>query len=108
MPLSEHEQRQLQQIEQALSRDDPTFGRRMRALDPRVRRARTLIQALFAVLAGAGLLTAGMVTGRVYLTAAGVMIVLLAVVRAVASGRRWVTEGRRRRKMTGRPRGSGP
>jgi hypothetical protein len=36
VPLPEHEQRQLQQIEQALCRDDPKFGRLMRAIDPRV------------------------------------------------------------------------
>ena len=29
MPLSEHEQRQLEQIEQALRADDPRFARRM-------------------------------------------------------------------------------
>jgi len=32
MPLPEHEQRRLQEIEQALYRDDPKFGRRMRQL----------------------------------------------------------------------------
>ena len=31
MPLPEHEQRQLQEIEQALYRDDPKFARLMRA-----------------------------------------------------------------------------
>jgi len=36
MPLPEHEQRQLQEIEQALCRDDPKFVRLMRAGDPRV------------------------------------------------------------------------
>jgi len=36
MPLPEDEQRQLQEIEQALYRDDPKFGHLMRASDPRV------------------------------------------------------------------------
>ena len=79
VPLSEHEQRQLRQIEQALYRDDPKFGRRMRATDPRVRYERTLMQALLGVVIGAGLLPAGAVTHRVYLQAAGVVIVLLSL-----------------------------
>ena len=35
MSLPEDEQRQLQEIEQALCRDDPKFARRIRATDPR-------------------------------------------------------------------------
>jgi hypothetical protein len=65
MPLPEHEQRQLQQIEQALYRDDPKFGRRMRASDPRMRYGRKLLQALLGAVIGAGLLAAGAVTTTV-------------------------------------------
>ena len=88
MPLPEHEQRQLQQIEQALCRADPKFGRLMRIGDPRVHYARKLLRALLGVVIGAGLLVAGAVTGHVYLGAAGVVIVLLALAWAVASWRR--------------------
>jgi hypothetical protein len=89
MPLPEHEQRQLQEIEQALYRDDPEFGRRMRASDPRAHYARKLIQALLGVVIGAGLLPTGAVTHRAYLEAAGVVIVLLSLVWAVVSWRRY-------------------
>jgi len=89
MPLPEHEQRQLQEIEQALCRDDPEFGRLMRAGDPRVRYERKLLQALPGMVIGAGLLPAGAVTHRVYLVVAGVVIVLLSLVRAVVSWRRY-------------------
>ena len=89
MPLPEHEQRQLQQIEQALYRDDPKFGRRMRASDPRVHYRRKLIPALLGVLIGVGLLPAGAVTHRVYLEAAGVVIVLLSLAWAAVSWRRY-------------------
>jgi len=75
MPLPEHEQRQLQQIEQALYRDDPKFGRRM--------------LALLGVVIGAGLLSAGAVTHRAYLVAVGVVIVLLSLAWAVVSWRRY-------------------
>jgi hypothetical protein len=79
MPLPEHEQRQLQEIEQALYRDDPKFARLMRAGDPRVHHERKLMQALLGVVIGVGLLAAGAVTHRVYLEAAGVVIVLLSL-----------------------------
>ena len=89
MPLPEDEQRQLQEIEQALYRDDPKFVRLMRATDPRVRYERKLRHALLGVVIGAGLLAAGAVTHRVYLGAAGVVVVLLTLVWAVVSWRRY-------------------
>ena len=101
MPLPEHERRQLQQIEQALCRDDPKFVRLMRASDPRVHYERKLLQALPGVVIGAGLLAAGAVTHRVYLEAAGVVIVLLSLVRAVASWRRHVARVRPARSRPG-------
>ena len=75
--LPEDEQRQLQEIKQALCRDDPKFGRLMRAGDPRVDYERKLMQALLGVMIGVGLLPAGAVTHPVYLEAVGVVIVLL-------------------------------
>ena len=112
MPLPEHEQRQLQQIEQALCRDDPKFGRLMRAGDPRVRYERKLMQALPGVVIGAGLLVAGVVARRVYLEAAGVVIVLLSLVWAVVSWRRYVARVRPRVPRRGprrrRARSTGP
>jgi hypothetical protein len=88
VPLSEHEQRQLEQIEQALYREDPKFGRLVRSSDPRVHYKRKLAQALIGVIVGAGLLAAGVVTHRMYLEAAGAAILLLSVVWAVVSWRR--------------------
>ncbi len=101
MPLPEHEQRQLQQIEQALYRDDPKFGRRMRASDPRMRYGRKLLQALLGAVIGVGLLAAGVVIHRVYLDAAGVVIVLLSLVWAVVSWRRYVARVRPARSGAG-------
>ena len=101
MPLPEHEQRQLQQIEQALYRDDPKFGRLMRAGDPRVHYERKLMQALPGVVIGAGLLVARAVTRRVYLEAAGVVIVLLSLAWAVVTWRRYVAGVRPARSRAG-------
>ena len=101
MPLPEHEQRQLQQIERALYRDDPKFGRLMRASDPRMRYERKLVQVLPGVVIGAGLFAAGAVTHRVYLDAAGVVIVLVSLVWAVVSWRRYVARVRPARSRAG-------
>ncbi len=101
MPLPEHEQRQLQEIEQALYRDDPKFARLMRASDPRVHHERKLMQALLGAVLGAGLLAAGAVTHRVYLDAVGVVIVLLSLVRVVVSWRRYVARVRPTRSRAG-------
>jgi hypothetical protein len=99
--LPEDEQRQLQEIEQALYRDDPKFGRRMRASDPQVRYKRKLLQALLGIVVGVGLLPAGAITHRVYLEAVGVVIVLLSLVWAVVSWRRYVARVRPARSRAG-------
>ena len=99
--LPEDEQRQLQEIERALYRDDPKFGRRMRASDPRVHYERKLLQALLGVVIGVGLLPAGAVTHRVYLEAAGVVIVLLSLAWAAVSWRRYVARVRPARSGAG-------
>jgi Protein of unknown function (DUF3040) len=88
VPLSEHEQRQLEQIEQALYREDPKFGRLVRSSDPRVHYKRKLLQALIGVLIGAGALAAGLVTHRVYLQAAGAVVLVLSLLWMMVTWRR--------------------
>jgi hypothetical protein len=88
VPLSEHEQRQLEQIEQALYREDPKFGRLVRSSDPRVHYKRKLVQALVGILIGGGALAAGVVTHRVYLEAVGAAVVALSLLWAMVSWRR--------------------
>ena len=62
MPLSEHEQRALEQIERALYAEDPKFAHSWRAkADVRsVRRAR-IVRGVAAVIIGLGLLLGGVV-----------------------------------------------
>jgi len=88
VPLSEHEQRQLEQIEQALYREDPKFGRLVRSSDPRVHYKRKLVQALIGMLVGAGLIAAGVVTRHLYLEAAGAAVMLLSLAWALVTWRR--------------------
>lgn len=100
VPLSEHEQRQLEQIEQALYREDPKFGRLVRSSDPRVHYKRKLAQGLIGVVIGAALLAAGIVTHRVYMEAAGAAIALLSLIYAVVSWRRHAARVRPPRTKT--------
>jgi hypothetical protein len=62
VPLSEHEQRALEQIERALYADDPKFAHSWRAKADvhSVRRAR-IVRGIAAVLVGLGLLLGGVV-----------------------------------------------
>jgi hypothetical protein len=111
VPLSEHEQRQLEQIEQALYREDPKFGRVVRSSDPRVHYKRKLVQAFVGVLAGAGAVAAGLVThtARLYLEAAGAALVVLSLVWAIVSWRRHAARVRPvRTKVVSQPQAAGP
>jgi hypothetical protein len=108
VPLSEHEQRQLEQIEQALYREDPKFGRLVRSSDPRVHYKRKLVQALAGVVIGGGALAAGVITHRQYLEAAGGAVVLLALVWALVSWRRHAARVRPARAKISPARAAGP
>src|SRR5580693_1575491 len=90
VPLSDHEQRQLEQIEQALYREDPKFGRFVRSSDPRVHYKRKILQALVGVLIGAGLVAAGVVTHHIYLEAAAAVVLLVSMVWAITNWRQHV------------------
>ena len=61
VPLSEHEQRQLDQIERALYAEDPKFANAVRSTDPHVHYKRRLVQAGLGVFLGICLVMAGVV-----------------------------------------------
>jgi Protein of unknown function (DUF3040) len=96
MPLSEHERRQLEQIEQALGADDPRFADAVRAADPRVHYKRRVIAAALGFLIGVGLLLAGVVINVILLAVAGFAVMLACSLWAVTSYRRMtgITTGR--------------
>ena len=103
MPLSEHEQRQLEQIEQALYADHPRLARAMRAKDPRVHYRRRVLQASLGFLIGAGMLVAGLFLKYAWLSAAGFVVMLLSGIWAIASYRRMaatVLADRKRRRRS--------
>jgi Protein of unknown function (DUF3040) len=88
VPLSEHEQRQLEQIEQALYSDHPRLARIMRAKDPRVHYGRRVREASIGFLIGVAALVAGLFLKYAWLSAAGVVVLLLSLGWAIASIRR--------------------
>lgn len=79
MPLSEHEQRLLAQMEQALYAEDPKFATSLRAPRGRGSRGRAAVGVL-AVLAGLGLVVAGVAASFAALGVAGFVIMLLGAV----------------------------
>lgn len=89
MPLSEHEQRLLEQMERALYAEDPKFATSLRST-PAVRAARGRAALGFlAVIAGIGLLIGGVSTALVPLGAAGFVVMLVGAVVVYRSfGRR--------------------
>jgi Protein of unknown function (DUF3040) len=88
VPLSEHEQRQLEQIEQALYADHPRLARKMRAKDPKVHYRRRVVQAAVGFVIGVGAVAAGFVLKYSWLEAIGFAVMLACSVWAVSSYRR--------------------
>jgi hypothetical protein len=96
VPLSEHEQRQLEQIERALRADDPRFADAVHAAGPRVHYKRRVIAAAPGFVVGVGLLLAGVVINVIPIAVAGFVVMLACSLWAVTSYRRMtgVTTGR--------------
>ncbi len=100
VPLSEHERRQLEQIEQALRADDPRLANALHAAGPQVRYKRRVTGAALGFLCGVGLLLAGVVINVILIAVAGFVIMLTCSMWAVTSYRRRTgsTTGRVRAK----------
>jgi hypothetical protein len=96
VPLSKHEQRQFEQIEQALRADDPRFAEAVHAADPRVHYKRRVIAAALGFVIGVGLLLAGVVINVIPIAVAGFVVMLACSLWAVTSYRRMtvITTGR--------------
>ena len=91
MPLSEHEQRQLEQIEQALYREDRRLARLVRSSDPRVHYRRRVAEALVGLGLGAGMIAAGIVLSVIGLAVAGFVVILLFGIWALNNWRQMAT-----------------
>jgi hypothetical protein len=88
VPVSEHERRQLKQIEAALRAGDPRLAQAVPAADPRVHYRRRVIAAVLGLLASVGLLLAGAVVNVILVAVAGFAVMLACSMWAVTSYRR--------------------
>src|SRR5215470_8494933 len=78
VPLSDHEQRLLDQIEQALYAEDPKFASAVRSARRRSSTRRSLTFALIGVLVGLGLVLVGLLTSLIVLSVVGFVLVVAA------------------------------
>ncbi|HVU61981.1 MAG TPA: DUF3040 domain-containing protein [Mycobacteriales bacterium] len=88
MPLSDHEQRLLEQIEQALYDEDPKFARLYRATDVRSHYRGRVVRAVLGVLFGIAMLLAGVITTLIVLGVLGFLVMLTSVTYGIASWQR--------------------
>ncbi|MDX2682582.1 MULTISPECIES: DUF3040 domain-containing protein [unclassified Streptomyces] len=88
MPLSEHEQRMLEQMERALYAEDPKFASALEGSGLRTYTRRRVYQAVAGFLMGIALLMAGMVAKQVWLSVVGFLVMLGCAVLAVTGWRK--------------------
>ena len=87
MPLSEHEQRQLEQIEQALYSDYPKLAQSVRSQDPKVHYKRRVVEAAIGFVIGVGLLLAGVISKIIFVGVGGFLVMLACAMWALTSWR---------------------
>lgn len=83
MPLSEHEQRMLEQMERALYAEDPKFATALEGSELRTYTRKRVYQAAAGFLVGIGLLMGGMVAQQPWLSVVGFLVMLGSAVLAV-------------------------
>ncbi|ROO83950.1 DUF3040 family protein [Actinocorallia herbida] len=92
MPLSEHEQRLLDQIEHALYEEDPKFAHAVRTTNPRSHYKRQIIKAVLGLVVGIFVLMAGLAVGKggvtVAISVTGFLLMLASGVWALSSWKR--------------------
>ena len=99
MPLSEHEQKLLEQLEKQLNEDDPKFASSMGSDAGRSWSTRHLVIGVLAALAGIALLLAGVWMQAIFVGVLGFVVmgagVYFATMRSSAVGRSRTSGGRK-------------
>ncbi|MFI9624285.1 DUF3040 domain-containing protein [Streptomyces sp. NPDC052042] len=88
MPLSEHEQRMLEQMERALYAEDPKFATALEGSGLRTYTRRRVYQAVAGFLVGIALLMAGMVAQQIWMGVVGFLVMLGCAVLAITGWRK--------------------
>jgi hypothetical protein len=85
VPLSEHEQRLLEQMERALYAEDPKFATSLRSSGPRPGSRRKAVVGVLVGIAGLALLVAGAATSLIVLGVLGFLAMLAGTVLVVSA-----------------------
>jgi hypothetical protein len=88
VPLSEHEQRVLEQMEQAMYAEDPKFASAMRGRHGKARQRQRLLVGGFGVVIGLLLVVLGVARGVVLLAVAGFVLMIATGAFALTPPRR--------------------
>ena len=88
MPLSEHEQRLLEQMEQQLSVEDPKFASAMRGSVARAKARRRIILGALGVLVGLALVLLGVAQGIIVVGIVGFAVMVAGAWLAITPERR--------------------
>jgi hypothetical protein len=88
VPLSEHEQHLLEQMEQAMYAEDPKFASAMRGRTPKARQRRRLLLGCVGVLVGLVLVVLGVARSLIPLAVIGFVLMLAGAAFAVAPERK--------------------
>ena len=84
MPLSEHEQRLLEQMEQALYAEDPKFASQMQGSAARARLRRGIAIGAAGIIVGLGLVVLGVATESIWWGAIGFALMVGGVAYAIS------------------------
>ncbi|MEU1122714.1 DUF3040 domain-containing protein [Streptomyces sp. NPDC005899] len=101
MPLSEHEQRMLEQMERALYAEDPKFATALEGSGLRRYTRRRVYQAVVGFLVGIALLMAGMVAQQIWISVVGFLVMLGCAVLAVTGWRKAPKPGEQQQAGSG-------
>lgn len=88
MPLSEEEQRLLEQMEEALAAEDPKFVSTLRGSSSRIRHKRLAILSTFGFVVGVAILMAGAITTLTLVAVGGFVVMLGCAYFAITHWRR--------------------
>lgn len=91
MPLSEHEQRVLEQMEHAMEAEDPRFATAMRGRTPKARQRRRFLLGGLGLVLGLILVVLGVAQGAVALAVVGFVLMIVAGALAATPPRRLST-----------------
>ena len=88
MPLSEHEQRLLEQIERALYAEDPKFASTVSSTNLRTHARRRIVWSVIGFILGIGALLTGVVVQSVPLAVIGFLVMFATAVYAFSQSKR--------------------